>query len=368
MFALKSFGALGSMGNMGNMGSLGGLNNNIGSTYLLHDLKKTKTLNGSMAETYKSFITYMKLNELKLTYENLLDTLDSYIKKYNKLNLSISTLSKFPKVKKEVDKLRSEYLKESFITLFKQSFLSIGLTIYYLYKSPFIESFQSKVKISVLILLGLTGFFGYVYYTTSKKNHLEESNKRVKALYDDLKSETNFDISQIIVSSNTSDVYNPLLSELISEVYKKEDNKEIKYSVTQDITYTIINNSDSRPNTPLIIDSSSNDINDIIMSDISNNEIINDSDTESIIDIILSPQSEKEEICQTVNCKVEEVEEVDEVKEVKKIENIVNEETIKLELKTDLPAKKKPAKKTPVKKTPVKKTPNKKTPAKKSSK
>jgi len=253
MFALKSFGALGSMGNMGNMGnmgSLGGLNNNIGSTYLLHDLKKTKTLNGSMAETYKSFITYMKLNELKLTYENLLDTLDSYIKKYNTINLSLSTLNKFPKVKKEVDKLRSEYLKESFVTIFKQSFLSIGLTIYYLYKSPFIESFQSKVKISVLILLGLTGFFGYVYYTTSKKNHLEESNKRVKALYDDLKSETNFDISQIIVSAKTSDTYNSLLSELLNEVNKVN---EVKCSVTQEIyTVTNISNISNIPNIPNI--------------------------------------------------------------------------------------------------------------------
>jgi hypothetical protein len=376
MFALKSFGAMGSLGSMGSMGSLGGLgqNNLLNSTYLLYDLKKTKSLNGSMAETYKSFIYYMKSNEIPVTFDNLLNTLDSYIKKYNTLNISVSTLSKYPKIKKEVEKLKGEYLKDVFITVFKQSFLSVGLSLYYLYKSTFIESFQTKIKFSVLILLGLSGFFGYIYYTSSKKNHLEESNKRVKALYEDLKSESaNFDISQIIISGNTGDGYNVLLSELISEVNTEhkelDNNKQIKCSVTNEISYTITNN---------LIDISSNDINDIIMSDIRSNDI-NSNDTESIIDIILSPHSDKIELCQIGEGEIKEelVHEVtqevkhEEITQEVKHEEITQEVTHEVkheEVIHEVIPKVKTNKKTEgAKKVPVKKTVTKKTQAKKSS-
>ena len=65
---------------MFSMKCLSGLNNNMGlnmlsgsnlmkplqSTFLLHDLRKSKLLNGPSADIYKCFLNYMKINHIDL--------------------------------------------------------------------------------------------------------------------------------------------------------------------------------------------------------------------------------------------------------------------------------------------------------------
>lgn len=126
--------------NMNSKSSLGSMENLMNNRVYSYDLQKKKCLSTRNVETYKIFYKFMKEKNIDITLPNLVEQLELFARTYTKQKLHY-------KFSKELDSIKSIVFKQDMFELIQNIGLTIGFTIYYLFKSrEYISSFKKILK------------------------------------------------------------------------------------------------------------------------------------------------------------------------------------------------------------------------------
>jgi hypothetical protein len=122
--------------------------------------------------------------------------------------------------------------------LIQNTGLTIGLVIYYLFKSKdYIFSFKKNLKINMIVIfvtiILLLSVFIYFYMSSKNKDHYIEAVNKANSLYDEIiydSSQLPYDITDFILieSPINNNYYEDLIKSMLNEMHKmEEDNNKL---------------------------------------------------------------------------------------------------------------------------------------------